>query len=42
MIGIIEALLAQGVYPEQYYPELGPGQQAVGPSFARPDQSSTP
>jgi glutamine synthetase len=34
MIEIIEALLAQGVEPEQYYPELGPGQQELPVRFA--------
>jgi glutamine synthetase len=34
MIEIIEALMSQGVYPEQYYPELGPGQQELPIHFA--------
>jgi glutamine synthetase len=34
MIEIIEALTAQGVYPEQYYAELGPGQQELPVRFA--------
>jgi glutamine synthetase len=34
MIEIIEALMAQGVYPEQYYAELGPGQQELPVRFA--------
>ncbi len=34
MIEIVEALLAQGVQPEQYYPELGPGQQELPVRFA--------
>ena len=34
MLEIIEALMAQGVYPEQYYPELGPGQQELPVRFA--------
>jgi glutamine synthetase len=34
MMEIIETLLAQGVYPEQYYPELGPGQQELPVRFA--------
>jgi glutamine synthetase len=34
MIDIIEALIAQGVYPEQYYAELGPGQQELPVRFA--------
>jgi len=33
MIAVIEALLAQGVHPEQYYPELGPGQQELPVRF---------
>jgi glutamine synthetase len=33
MIDIIEALIAQGVYPEQYYAELGPGQQELPVRF---------
>jgi glutamine synthetase len=34
IIEIIEALMAQGVYPEQYYAELGPGQQELPVRFA--------
>jgi len=34
MIELIEALTAQGVYPEQYYAELGPGQQELPVRFA--------
>jgi glutamine synthetase len=34
VIEIIEALMAQGVYPEQYYAELGPGQQELPVRFA--------
>ncbi len=34
MIELIEALMAQGVYPEQYYAELGPGQQELPVRFA--------
>ncbi|MBI2553198.1 MAG: glutamine synthetase [Candidatus Rokubacteria bacterium] len=34
MLEIIEALQAQGVYPEQYYAELGPGQQELPVRFA--------
>jgi glutamine synthetase len=34
MIEIIEALMAQGVHPEQYYAELGPGQQELPIRFA--------
>ncbi len=34
MVEIIEALMAQGVYPEQYYAELGPGQQELPVRFA--------
>ena len=34
MMEIIEALLAQGVIPEQYYAELGPGQQELPVRFA--------
>ncbi len=34
MIELIEALQAQGVYPEQYYAELGPGQQELPVRFA--------
>jgi glutamine synthetase len=34
MLEITEALMAQGVYPEQYYPELGPGQQELPVRFA--------
>ena len=34
MIEMIEALVAQGVFPEQYYPELGPGQQEVPVRYA--------
>jgi glutamine synthetase len=34
MIEIIEALIAQGVHPEQYYPELGHGQQELPVRFA--------
>lgn len=33
MIDIIDALIAQGVYPEQYYAELGPGQQELPVRF---------
>ena len=31
---MIEALVSQGVYPEQYYAELGPGQQELPVRFA--------
>jgi glutamine synthetase len=31
---IVDALSAQGVHPEQYYPELGPGQQELPVRFA--------
>jgi glutamine synthetase len=34
MVEIVEALIAQGVYPEQYYAELGPGQQELPVRFA--------
>ena len=34
MIEMIEALVAQGVFPEQYYPELGPGQQEMPVRYA--------
>jgi glutamine synthetase len=34
MTEIIEALGAQGVYPEQYYAELGPGQQELPVRYA--------
>jgi glutamine synthetase len=34
VIEIVEALIAQGVHPEQYYPELGPGQQELPVRFA--------
>ena len=34
MIDIIETLIAQGVHPEQYHPELGPGQQELPVRFA--------
>ena len=34
MIEIIEALTAQGVHPEQYYAELGPGQQELPIRYA--------
>ncbi|MFQ5828485.1 MAG: glutamine synthetase family protein [Candidatus Methylomirabilia bacterium] len=34
MVEIIEALMAQGVYPEQCYAELGPGQQELPVRFA--------
>lgn len=34
MVALIEALRAQGVYPEQYYAELGPGQQELPVRFA--------
>ncbi len=34
MIEVIEALIAQGVDPEQYYAELGPGQQELPVRFA--------
>lgn len=34
MAEIIDALVAQGVYPEQYYAELGPGQQELPVRFA--------
>jgi glutamine synthetase len=34
MIDVIEALIAQGVFPEQYYAELGPGQQELPVRFA--------
>jgi glutamine synthetase len=34
MLDIVEALIAQGVYPEQCYPELGHGQQELPVRFA--------
>jgi glutamine synthetase len=34
MTDVIEALTAQGVFPEQYYAELGPGQQELPVRFA--------
>jgi len=34
MIEMIAALVAQGVFPEQYYAELGPGQQELPVRFA--------
>jgi glutamine synthetase len=34
MIDVIDALVAQGVYPEQYYAELGPGQQELPVRYA--------
>jgi glutamine synthetase len=34
MLDIVEALSAQGVQPEQYYAELGPGQQELPVLFA--------
>lgn len=34
MLDIVEALIAQAVYPEQYYAELGPGQQELPVRFA--------
>src|SRR5262245_2870313 len=34
MMEMIEALVSQGVYPEQYYAELGPGQQELPVRFA--------
>ncbi len=34
MVDVIEALRAQSVYPEQYYAELGPGQQELPVRFA--------
>ncbi len=34
MVEIIEALVSQGVHPEQYYAELGPGQQELPVRFA--------
>src|SRR5574342_167500 len=34
MTEIIDALVAQGVFPEQYYAELGPGQQELPVRFA--------
>ena len=34
MIEMIEALVAQGVFPEQYYAELGPGQQELPVRYA--------
>jgi len=34
MLDVIAALMAQGVYPEQYYAELGPGQQELPVRFA--------
>jgi len=36
MDDIVAALEAQGIQVEQYYPELGHGQQSVDPSRARP------
>ena len=33
MTEVIDALVAQGVYPEQYYAELGPGQQELPVRF---------
>ena len=34
MIDVVEALIAQGVHPEQCYAELGPGQQELPVRFA--------
>jgi len=34
MTEVIDALVAQGVFPEQYYAELGPGQQELPVRFA--------
>src|SRR5262249_32600134 len=34
MLQLVEALIAQGVQPEQYYAELGPGQQELPVRFA--------
>jgi glutamine synthetase len=34
IVELIEALVAQGVQPEQYYAELGPGQQELPVRFA--------
>jgi glutamine synthetase len=34
MIDVIDALVAQGVHPEQYYAELGPGQQELPVRYA--------
>src|SRR5712692_2034559 len=34
MTDVIDALVAQGVFPEQYYAELGPGQQELPVRFA--------
>lgn len=34
MMEMIDALTAQGVYPEQYYAELGPGQQELPVRYA--------
>jgi glutamine synthetase len=34
VMDLIDALRAQGVHPEQYYPELGPGQQELPVRFA--------
>ena len=34
MTDLIDALVAQGVYPEQYYAELGPGQQELPVRYA--------
>jgi len=34
MTDVIEALVAQGVFPEQYYAELGPGQQELPVRYA--------
>jgi len=33
MMDVVEALLAQGVQPEQYHPEAGPGQQELSVRF---------
>jgi glutamine synthetase len=34
IIELVEGLIAQGVFPEQYYAELGPGQQELPVRFA--------
>jgi glutamine synthetase len=34
MMDVVEALTAQGVHPEQYYAELGPGQQELPVRYA--------
>ncbi len=34
ILDVVEALVAQGVQPEQYHPELGPGQQELSVRYA--------